>query len=243
MSLASFCQSRAVWWCQRHDINFCICCWFWKIFCFYNFRPGFARLNIPFFMSEEERSFVVEALALVAEHGWKLLPQVQWDWDVEMSCYRAFSHDVMLSSNIAASIATEINIHLCKHHFTSLCVTVSQWTLSIRGSSAWWLCARMVRVTALDIHVSLRNLPPMLENSMTSVKMLYIGLDTYLTPDHGGMDLESQIMHCTVRALVFSRNQNLAPQSITKKPMEVYWLDQWYVITPYVAGLLHPAIF
>ena len=44
---------------------------------------------------------------------------------------------------------------------------------SIRGSSAWWSRARMVRVTALDIQVSLRNLMAMLEDSMTSVKTLY----------------------------------------------------------------------
>ena len=30
--------------------------------------------------------------------------------------YRAFSCDVMRSSNMAASIATAINIHLCKHY-------------------------------------------------------------------------------------------------------------------------------
>ena len=34
----------------------------------------------------------------------------------------------MLSSNMAASIATEINIYLCKHLFALLCVTVSPWT-------------------------------------------------------------------------------------------------------------------
>ena len=34
----------------------------------------------------------------------------------------------MLSSNMAASIAMEINIHLCKCLFTLLCVTVSPWT-------------------------------------------------------------------------------------------------------------------
>ena len=34
----------------------------------------------------------------------------------------------MLSSNMAASIAMAIIIHLCKHLFTLLCVTVSQWT-------------------------------------------------------------------------------------------------------------------
>ena len=44
---------------------------------------------------------------------------------------------------------------------------------SIRGSSIWWSRARMVRVTALDIQVSLRNPTTMLEDSMMSVKMLY----------------------------------------------------------------------
>ena len=46
-------------------------------------------------------------------------------------------------------------------------------SFSIRGSSAWWSRARMVRLTALDIQVSLRNPTAMLEDSMTSVKTLY----------------------------------------------------------------------
>ena len=45
---------------------------------------------------------------------------------------------------------------------------------SIRGSSAWWSRTHMLRVTALDIQVSLRNPTAILEDSMTSVKMLYI---------------------------------------------------------------------
>ena len=39
--------------------------------------------------------------------------------------YRVISRDVMLSSNMAASIATAISIHLCKHLFTLLSVMVS----------------------------------------------------------------------------------------------------------------------
>ena len=34
-----------------------------------------------------------------------------------------------------------------------------------------------------------------------------------------------------------------APQSITEKPMEVYYLDEWIITTLHVAGFLHPAIF
>ena len=43
---------------------------------------------------------------------------------------------------------------------------------------------------------------------------------------------------CTVRVPVFGRNQNMAPPSITEKPVEVYYLDEWIIITLYVAGLL-----
>ena len=44
------------------------------------------------------------------------------------------------------------------------------------------------------------------------------------------------------RILVPLRYQKSAPQSITEKPME-YYLDEWFVMTPYVAGLFHPAMF
>ena len=43
----------------------------------------------------------------------------------------------------------------------------------IHGSSAWCLHVLMVRVTALDIQVSLRNPTAMLEDSMMSAKTVY----------------------------------------------------------------------
>ena len=70
-------------------------------------------------------------------------------------------------------IPTEISIHLCKQPFTLLYVTVSPWTARSSCSSAWWSHACMVRVAALDIQVSLRNPMASLEDSVTSVKMLY----------------------------------------------------------------------
>ncbi|XP_014220716.1 uncharacterized protein LOC106648374 [Trichogramma pretiosum] len=42
-------------------------------------RPGFARLTFPYFMSEAEVAFVLEALKMVATEGWKLLPQYVLD--------------------------------------------------------------------------------------------------------------------------------------------------------------------
>ena len=37
--------------------------------------------------------------------------------------------------------------------------------------------------------------------------------------------------YSTVRAPVFDRHQSSAPQSIKEKPMEVYYLDEWIIIT------------
>lgn len=38
-------------------------------------RPGVTRLSFPYFMNDDTIMFVVEAVAMVAEHGWKVLPQ------------------------------------------------------------------------------------------------------------------------------------------------------------------------
>ncbi|CAD5112532.1 DgyrCDS1743 [Dimorphilus gyrociliatus] len=38
-------------------------------------RPGFVRLNLPYFAPEEEIDFILEAVAMTAENAWILLPQ------------------------------------------------------------------------------------------------------------------------------------------------------------------------
>ncbi|XP_013148494.1 PREDICTED: uncharacterized protein LOC106111068 [Papilio polytes] len=38
-------------------------------------RPGFCRVSLPYFMSDTELAFVLEALKMVATEGWKILPQ------------------------------------------------------------------------------------------------------------------------------------------------------------------------
>lgn len=42
-------------------------------------RTGFVRLTFPFFMSEAEVGFILEALKMVGTEGWKLLPQYAVD--------------------------------------------------------------------------------------------------------------------------------------------------------------------
>ena len=41
-------------------------------------KPGFSRLNLTWFAEDEEIDFVLEALAIVAEVGWTLLPQYKF---------------------------------------------------------------------------------------------------------------------------------------------------------------------
>ena len=38
-------------------------------------RPGFSRLNLPWFSNDEEIDFILEALDFVAKHAWKFMPQ------------------------------------------------------------------------------------------------------------------------------------------------------------------------
>ncbi|XP_072945436.1 uncharacterized protein [Epargyreus clarus] len=38
-------------------------------------RPGFCRVSFPYFMSDNELAFILEALKMVATEGWKILPQ------------------------------------------------------------------------------------------------------------------------------------------------------------------------
>lgn len=42
-------------------------------------KPGWVRINFNYFISEDEFSYLVDAIHLVAEAGWKLLPCYQFD--------------------------------------------------------------------------------------------------------------------------------------------------------------------
>ena len=39
-------------------------------------RPGFCRINLPYFASDTVIDYILDAIDMVATHGWKLLPQV-----------------------------------------------------------------------------------------------------------------------------------------------------------------------
>ncbi|XP_055677378.1 uncharacterized protein LOC129786407 isoform X3 [Lutzomyia longipalpis] len=42
-------------------------------------RPGYTRISLTYFMSEQETGFILEALKMVATEAWKLLPQYECD--------------------------------------------------------------------------------------------------------------------------------------------------------------------
>jgi hypothetical protein len=42
-------------------------------------KPGWVRINFNYFVSEAVLDYVVEAVALVADHGWRLLPDYTFD--------------------------------------------------------------------------------------------------------------------------------------------------------------------
>jgi selenocysteine lyase/cysteine desulfurase len=42
-------------------------------------RPGWVRLNFNYFISDEEFNYLLEALELVAEYGWRMLPWYRYD--------------------------------------------------------------------------------------------------------------------------------------------------------------------
>ena len=42
-------------------------------------RPGVTRISLPYFFSNEAASYIISAITMVAQHGWKLLPQYRFD--------------------------------------------------------------------------------------------------------------------------------------------------------------------
>ena len=69
-------------------------------------RPGFVRINLPYFMDEETVQFVLEAVKNVAKDGWKLLPQVRF-----LSCSKGY-------------ISCNIKVYMNERNCTVKCVVM-----------------------------------------------------------------------------------------------------------------------
>ena len=54
------------------------------------FRPGFVRANLPYFASEDEVDYILDAIEFVANHGYWFLPQYKFDMDTGEFVHRTF---------------------------------------------------------------------------------------------------------------------------------------------------------
>jgi len=59
-------------------------------------KPGFARVGLPYFMNDKPVDFVLNAVNMVATHGWKLLPQ-----DIAEAAKRVFNEAVDVNKEIS----------------------------------------------------------------------------------------------------------------------------------------------
>ena len=60
-------------------------------------RPGWVRLNFNYFIAEEEFEYLVKAIELVAQYGWRLLPFYHFDAIAGVWRYEN-QHSVLVSS-------------------------------------------------------------------------------------------------------------------------------------------------
>ncbi|MCL4104522.1 UNVERIFIED_CONTAM: hypothetical protein GTU68_047484 [Idotea baltica] len=51
-------------------------------------RPGWVRLNFNYFIDEQEFEYLLRAIELVAEHGWRMLPFYHYDSVAGVWCYQ-----------------------------------------------------------------------------------------------------------------------------------------------------------
>ncbi|MEH6608109.1 MAG: aminotransferase class V-fold PLP-dependent enzyme [Halioglobus sp.] len=63
-------------------------------------RPGWVRLNFNYFISEQEFDYLLGAIELVAEHGWRLLPY--YHFDTGSGVWRYQDHEMALPVSLPA---------------------------------------------------------------------------------------------------------------------------------------------
>lgn len=61
-------------------------------------KPGFTRLNLAYFMPDEEIEFILSAVNIIANEGWKLLPQYSYDVEHGSWHHRSSKHIYNLMS-------------------------------------------------------------------------------------------------------------------------------------------------
>ncbi len=62
-------------------------------------RPGWVRLNFNYFIAEEEFEYLLRAVELVAEHGWRMLPFYSFEKDSGVWKFQGQSSELVSSLN------------------------------------------------------------------------------------------------------------------------------------------------
>ena len=86
------------------------------------FRPGFVRLNFPFFMPGDEVDFVLSAIHFIAKSGWKLL--AQYNCNNETGEWRHKKHTVYKERRWLGRVTY---VKVCVHAMTSSAERQSEW--------------------------------------------------------------------------------------------------------------------
>lgn len=68
-------------------------------------RPGFCRISLPYFVSDSELAFVLEALKMVATEAWKILPQYVVDPETGRWSHRTHSNLLAKKSLVSINYA------------------------------------------------------------------------------------------------------------------------------------------
>ena len=91
-------------------------------------RPGWVRLNFNYFIDENTFEYIVNAIELVADHGWQLLPY--YDFDQASGTWRFQQKKMILASDIEEldfnSLQASKTQHGCKESLSKILELASQ---------------------------------------------------------------------------------------------------------------------
>lgn len=109
-------------------------------------RPGWVRLNFNYFIAEDEFEYLLRAVELVAEHGWRILPFYSYDensgvWKFQgqsselVSSLNTFNFSDMCSEQPPSSLAVESLNGQCREAHRELLTKDREGELSVMNLS------------------------------------------------------------------------------------------------------------
>jgi selenocysteine lyase/cysteine desulfurase len=107
-------------------------------------RPGWVRLNFNYFISQDEFNYILQALKLVAEHGWRLLPYYQldsktWSWRYQGQSLQLPSSlnamSLLDADQVVSPINTNKNADIKEPNYDALLLDAAQILLKSRHQS------------------------------------------------------------------------------------------------------------